>query len=698
VNIKTVRTTCGICQIGCGVKVYVDDGQIVKIEGDIEHPLNKGVLCPKGMASLEYLYHPDRLRRPLKREGKRGEGKWLPISWEEAIELISVNLTRVKEKYGPESITFIRGAAKGPQDEYLARFANIFGSPNFLSMGYVCFIPRRNASMFTYGFQAIPDIDYPPRSIIVWGENMSETLHHVYLRIQGAIRKGTRLIVVDPYKCKVADDAQLWIRLKPGADLALALGMLHVIIDESLYDRTFIENYTTGFDELREHVKDYTPHRVAEITWVPPETIIEAARLYAINRPSVIQWGNGIDHNKDNFQTARAICILRAITGNIGIPGGELQWQQPPILARGSATFSLYNMIAPEIRARRIVGEEKLLPTVFYALQQSVVEAMISGKPYPVKAAYIQGSNPLLSYPNAKKAYEAFQQVDFMAVSDIFMTPSAAIADVVLPVATYLEFDSISAPPYSLAVAAVQQQVTRIHDCHSDYEILRDLAEAMGMKGYFWDTEEECLDFILKPAGITFDEFRKIGILEGTKQYRNYQSKGFPTPSSKVELYAGRLKEMGFDPLPTWREPLEDYTGTGNINEEYPLILTSWKRIPYRHSGGRQIPSLRGMHQEPIVVIHPETAIRYKIADGERVCIETEQGKITQKALLKADIDPRVVGVDYGWWMPEERESTLFGWEKSNINVILDDKPPYSKEMGTPCLRGVMCRIYKSSV
>ena len=697
-NIKTVRTTCGICQIGCGVKVYVDDGQIVKIEGDIEHPLNKGVLCPKGMASLEYLYHPDRLRRPLKREGKRGEGKWLPISWEEAIELISVNLTRVKEKYGPESITFIRGAAKGPQDEYLARFANIFGSPNFLSMGYVCFIPRRNASMFTYGFQAIPDIDYPPRSIIVWGENMSETLHHVYLRIQGAIRKGTRLIVVDPHKCKVADDAHLWMRLKPGTDLALALGMLHVIIDESLYDRSFIENYTTGFDELREHVKDYTPHRVAEITWVPPETIIEAARLYAINRPSVIQWGNGIDHNKNNFQTARAICILRAITGNIGIPGGELQWQQPPILARGSATFSLHNMIAPEIRARRIVGEEKLLPTVFYALQQSVVEAMISGKPYPVKAAYIQGSNPLLSYPNARKVYEAFQQVDFMAVSDMFMTPSAALADVVLPVATYLEFDSISTPPYSLAVAAVQQQVTRIHDCHSDYEILRDLAEAMGMKGYFWDTEEECLDFLLKPAGITFDEFRKIGIMEGIKQYRNYQSKGFPTPSSKVELYAGRLKEMGFDPLPTWREPLEDYTGTGNINEEYPLILTSWKRISYRHSGGRQIPSLRGMHQEPTVVIHPETAIRYGIADGERVCIETEQGKITQKALLKADIDPRVIGVDYGWWMPEEGESTLFGWEKSNINVILDDKPPYSKEMGTPCLRGVMCRIYKSSV
>jgi anaerobic selenocysteine-containing dehydrogenase len=690
-----VRTTCGICQIGCGVLAYVSDDRVLRIEGDPDHPLNKGKLCPKGMASLEYLYHPDRLKQPLKRVGRRGEGKWSPINWDEAFDIIARRLIESKERYGAESVVFMRGAAKGLQDDYLTRFANVFGSPNITSMSHVCFIPRKTASTMTYGFYATPDLDYPPKCIIVWGENVSETLHHVYFRIKKAVENGAKLIVIDPYKNEIAEMAHMWVRLKPGSDLPLALSMLNVMVEESLYDSYFVEHHTIGFEELKNHVMKYSPEKITDITWVPPEVIKEMARVYARNKPACIQWGNGIDHDVANFQTARAICIMRAITGNIGIPGGELQWSAPPILERGFPLFSLYESIPNEVRQKRITGGEGLLPGLFYALPQAVIEAIHTGHPYPIRCAFIQGCNPLLSYPNAKRVYQALQKLDFLVVSDMFMTPTSFFADIVLPVTTYLEFDSIVSPPYSLAVASVQQKVTRFQNCRSDYEILRDLAEKMDLGEFFWKTEEECLDFILKPAGITFDEFRKIAILEGTKQHRTYQQKGFETPSKKAEVYSHRLKEEGFNPLPEWDKKGRRDSDSKEPNERYPFLFTTWKRAPFRHSGGKQISSLRGIHSEPQVIIHPETAKKLGIEDGDQVCIETEMGKIIQKASMNKEIDPRMVGVDYGWWFPERGPLAIFGWDESNVNVIIDDGAPYGKELGTPNLRGLICKIYK---
>lgn len=688
-----VRSTCGICQIGCGILVHVDNGRVVKVEGDPGNPLNKGELCLKGLASLEYLYHPDRLQRPLKRAGERGEGKWLPVSWEEALDTVASDLAKVKAKYGAESVVFIRGAAKGPHDEYLTRFANAFGSPNITGMAHICFLPRRNASIITYGFYAIPDFDYPPATIIVWGTNLPETLHHVYQRVARAVENGARLVVIDPREPGYRTD--LWLKPRPGSDLALALGMLNVIINDSLYDRAFVEQWTVGFDELKAHVQDYTPETVADITWAPAGMIKQAARLYATNKPACIQWGNGIDQGVNSFQTARAICILRAITGNLGIPGGELQWWPPPLLERGLPAFSLLDKIPPEVRHQRITTDNKLLPIAFHVLPQGIIRAIQSGEPYPIRAAYIQGCNPLLTYSNAREVHQSLLKLDFLAVADMFMTPTAALADIVLPVASYLEFDSIVAPPYSLSVALVQQKVTRLAECRSDYEILRDLARKLGLGEYFWDTEEECLDFILAPAGITFDEFRKIGVLSGSKQYRSFQSQGSATPSGKVELYSSQLKEWGFDPLPTYYEPPETPYSAPELTEEYPLILTTWKREPYRHSGGRQIASLRDSHPEPIIMIHPETGAKLGIKEGDRVYVETRRGKIMQKATLTAGIDPRVAGVDYGWWFPGKEASELYGWAESNVSILTDDKPPFNREMGSSNLRGFLCKVYK---
>ena len=526
---KVVKSTCGICQIGCGVLVHMDNGQVTSIEGDPDSPLNEGVLCPKGFASLEYLYHPDRLQRPLKRLGRRGEGKWLPISWDEALDMVANGLADARDNCGVESVVFMGGSFKGGfQGQYLARFANLFGSPNIAGQGHVCFVPRANASRITYGFYAIPDFDYPPAAIVVWGKNPAETLHHVYRREMRAVKQGAKLMVIDPAKTSDAGRAELWLKPRPGSDLALAMGLLNVIIKKGLYDKAFVEKWTVGFDELAAHVQDYTPERVAEITWVPVEMIKQAAMFYGTNKPACIQWGNAIDQGVNNFQTARAICILRAITGNLEIPGGELRWSPPPLLGHllgpSSPTLNLAEKISPEVRRRRVTTKDELLPTVFYALPQGIIKAIRSGDPYPIRAAFVQGCNPLLTYGNAQEAYQAFLGLDFLAVVDMFLTPTAALADIILPVATYLEFDGIVAPPYSLAVALVQQKITRVGECRSDYEILRDLARKLGFGEHFWDTEEQCLDFILEPAGITFDEFRKIGLLAGSKKHRSYQS------------------------------------------------------------------------------------------------------------------------------------------------------------------------------
>jgi len=696
-----VKSACGICQIGCGVLVHMDNGRVVKVEGDPESPLNKGIICPKGAALPEYLYHPDRLQHPLKRMGERGEGKWAEISWDEALDTIATELTKVRDNYSAESVAFIRGSFKGGvQGTYLARFGNLFGSPNISGMAHVCFTPRMNASRLTYGFFSTPDFDHPPASIIIWGANPADTLHHVYHRIMKAVEKGAKLMVIDPFRIKGAEKADLWLKPRPGSDLALALAMINVVINEGLYDKSFVEQWTLGFDELKTHVQDYTPEKVADVTWVPTETIKQAARFYATNKPACIQWGNALDHGINNFQTCRALCILRAITGNLGIPGGELNWSPPPILGNllgtGGANLSLPEKISPEVRQRRVTAAEKTLPTAFYALPQEMVNAIKHGKPYPIRAAFVMGCNPLLGWSNTQEVYQALNKLDFLTVSDMFLSPSAALADIVLPIAITLEYDNIMMPPYSLAVALAQKRLSRLGECRSEYEILHELARKLGFGGDFWDTEEQALDTFMESAGLSFDEFRKINVLVGTQNYRSYQSEGFSTPSGKAELYSSRLNEWGFDPLPTYYEGPETPNSAPELAKEYPLVLTTRKSPYFYHSGGRHIASLRRGHPQPIIQINPQTAGELGITDNDWVYIETKRGKIKQQANLSPDIDPRVVLVDYDWWFPEDGPADLYGWSKSNINILTDDKPPFGREIGTPNLRGMMCKVYKT--
>jgi anaerobic selenocysteine-containing dehydrogenase len=281
---RIVKSTCILCGAGCGVLIHLKGGKPFRIEGNPEHPANYGAMCILGKASLELLRHPDRLKYPLKRAGGKGEGQWQRISWDEALEAIASAMNRTKEKYGVESVAFIQGSAKGYSDSLLARLANVFGSPNIASMSYICFHARLRGMLHTYGYMSQPDYDYPPACMLMWGANPTSTEFPDRKRILKAISRGSRLIVIDPAETFLAKKADIWVRPRPCSDLALALSMIQVIIDEDLYDKDFVKKWTVGFDKLKKHVQDYTPEKVSPITWVPAETIREVARLYARTR------------------------------------------------------------------------------------------------------------------------------------------------------------------------------------------------------------------------------------------------------------------------------------------------------------------------------------------------------------------------------------------------------------------------------
>jgi anaerobic selenocysteine-containing dehydrogenase len=386
--------------------------------------------------------------------------------------------------------------------------------------------------------------------------------------------------------------------------------------------------------------------------------------------------------------------MLRAVAGNLGIPGGEVKFSDPGGLVRGSPDFLCQDNISVEVRDNRLSKKDNLMPIVYYALPQRIVKAILYSDPYPIRAGFLMGGNMLTSYTNADRTYEALKKLDFLSVSDLFMTPTAMLADIVLPAASYLEFDSVE-QPWHIPIASVQQKVAEVGESWSDGMILNELAKKMGFNEHVWDNMEIPLNQILKPAGITFSEFRKIGVLRGTKLYRHYETGGFDTPSGKVELYSKTLKDWGFDPLPKYHEPPETPFSDPQLAKEYPLLMTSRKVSVYRHSGGRQISSLRKERADPTVNVHPETSNKLGIKDGDWVHVATKRGSIRQKANFVDGIDPRVIEVDYAWWFPEKGPEEMFRWRESNLNILTDIEPPYNREMGSTNMRGIACRIYK---
>jgi len=730
-RIKTVCNLCGLC--GCGLEVTVRDGgdamppRVVKVEGDRTHPENRGALCAKGRALLDILYSPDRLKYPLARVGKRGEGKWKRISWDEALDRVAEGLQQVKDAYGPEAVVFHKGSGHdlcaGDVRGYLYRLANVFGTPNLTSPFYVCNGPRSLNMFFMTGGVPAPDVENA-ECVLLWGINPTETALTRHLKIQAALKRGAKLIVVDPRRTHYAKRADVHLQPRPGSDGALALGLLRVIVEEGLFDEDLVANWTVGFEELKVLLEEYSLEKVQEITWVSKEEIRQAARLYAQIKPACVFLGNALDQHTGASQAIRAITTLMAVTGNLDVRGGNVILSQA-VLAKNPV--ELHDKLSPEMNKKRL-GSEFLLSRFEFtkiAHPPSAFEAILEEKPYPVKAMLVMAANPALTSANSRDVKAALEKLDFVAVADIFMTETARFADVVLPACTFLEQTYYATYEAGAYLKPTQpgllmlrpEVVPPLEESWPDWKIIFELARKLGYGEYFaWQDIEEAIDYELAPIGVTVRDLREhpegiqingpsflyqkfgskgawgklmIGLLRRVKfrkypdMYQKYEKIGFMTPSKKVEIRSQRLQAMGYDALPVYREPAESPLGDPELAESYPLVLTTGAKLRwYVHSQMRNIPSLSRQMPHNVVEIHPDTAADLGMEEGDAVLVESLRGGITCQARLTGEIHPRVVQVFHG-----------FG--EANVNLLTDNRS-FDPITGSVPMRSALCRVRKA--
>jgi len=690
---KVVRTICQMCDAGCAMDVHVKNNKIIKVEGARDYPTSLGGLCSKGLSAVQFEYDPKRLLQPLKRKGERGQGKWEKISLNEALNIISRKLKEIKKTEGPQALCYYRGAAPGwgTNYQYVRRFMNLFGSPNLASHSHICSVPRWLAKASVYGIRPVSDFENT-KLIILWGFNPAETKPFSAKRILDAKERGAKLVVIDPRFSPMASKADIFIQPRPGTDGALALSMLHTIIKEGLYDKEFVRNWTIGFEQLSKMVEDYPPEEVEKITWVPSGTIVQVARLYATNRPACIDDGNGLDQHTNVVQTVRCLAMLHAITGNLGIVGGELF---SPELLFGD--ILLQDKLPKEPGP---IGKHPLFYNVWGLGWPEVQDTLFSGKPYPIKAMIVQGGCPVVINSNSDKTREALKKLEFLVVHDIFMTRTTELADIVLPAATFLErtllykFRYIWKPDSYTNVIGLQNKVLEPPgECLSDQDFIFLLARKMNFGEYFpWKNIIESIDEELKPLKITYEELRKslTGISVRIKEedlIRNYEKVGFQTPSKKVELYSETYKKFGYDPLPNYVEPGESPISRPDLGKDYPLICNTGKKpAVWTHTQYRNLSLLNRIDPDPIVEIHPDKAKELDINHGDEVIVESLRGNIRLKAYLTEVTDPRVVFITHGWGQPYAKGPI--------INRLTDssERCPISSATGN---RSFLCRVRK---
>lgn len=725
---KTVRSYCGLCHPRCGTLLHIEDGKVVKVTGDPDHPISRGLICERGRLMQDHIYHPQRLNYPLKRTGERGQGSWERITWDQALDEVAEKLSDLRDKYGAETLTFTHGTKRTYHWD-CRRFFNLFGSPNTCGVNTICMCPSYATEFATYGGMVMGSEVMAAKCIVMWGSNASKSNPiGLYPQVVRARKNGAKLIVIDPRKTKEVEMADMWLQIRPGTDVALMLGWIRYIITNDLYDHDFVENYTLGFEELRTAAESYTPEKVSEITTIPVDLIIESAKMYATERPGVIPFGLGLDKQGVNStQCARGRAILRAITGNLEIPGGDNFSMAGGIGKIRDAEYLEINEVIPQSQRAKQLGADKypffgfpgwemnqaankklpegylMAPEAWHsnlAHARDVMEAIITGKPYPVTAAITLANNPLLALPDTKRVFEAIQALELYVVMDYYMTPSAAMADYVFPASTTVE-----QPEMWLSggfCLACPQGIERLYERRNSYDFYRGLGLRLGQEEYWpWKNVEEVYDHCLEPVGLTFKQLAEQNGILGKREYRRYEKLGFGTPSGKVELKSSIFEKLGAAPLPVYREPVWSPVSNPEMSEEYPLILITGSRfMPMYHSEQRQIKKAREKYPDPLLTIHPETAVRYNLEAGDWAVISTPLGSIRQRVHISDSVRQDMCDLQHGWWFPELDPTLpdLFGVFESNANILCPDDPEFcSPEIGCWPHSALLCKIEKEN-
>ncbi len=777
---------CALCRSRCGCLSVVEDGRLVAVEPDPSHPTGEN-LCVKGRAAPELVYAPDRLLHPMRRTRPKSDpdAGWTRIGWDEALSFTAERMRAIAERHGPEAVAFSvttpSGTAVSDGFLWIHRLIRAFGSPNMVWAEELCAWHRDYGTAFTFGVDiGTPDFDRTG-CLLLWGHNPSTAYLAQATAVAEATARGAALIVVDPRRAGLAARADQWLRVRPGTDGALALGLAGVMLTEGWYDRDFVRDWTNGpllvrqdtgrlltaadlsaggdpahhvawdratarpvtydpvagrfaepvgepqlsgtvtcatrsgsvscvpaFEAYAALCRRYPPERVASITGVPAGQIVETARLLWERRPvSYFHW-TGLEQHTNATQTVRALSLLYALTGCFDAPGGNVRPSRPPV--NDLAPLSLL----PEAQRAKAIGlaERPLGPArLGWTTAADAYRAMLHGTPYPVRGMVGFGSNLLLSAPGAATARAALSSLDFLVYADLFLTPTAALADVVLPVSSAWEREGLRVGfgPTQAGESFVQlrrQVVAPRGEARSDTWIVCELAERLGLGDAFFKGDVDAGHrFALAPAGVTLEQLRASpgGVrVPIAPRYKRYAAPGaggpagFTTPSRRVEVFSAQLQEHGQAPLPDYVEPAASPVSRPDLAGRFPLRLTTAKVVQFCHSQHRSLPRLRRHSPDPLVEMHPEAAKARGIAGDDWVLVETPQATMRARARLNPSLDPEVVCSQFGWWQACEPLG-LGGYDadgpaSANYNNLIDPDAadPIS---GTVALRSSLCQI-----
>lgn len=649
------------CPDTCATITEVRDGRAVAFYANPEHPITQGWLCAKVRPYLERVYSPDRLLYPLRRTGTKGSGSWKRIDWDEAIATISERWKAIIAEYGAAAILpYSYSGTLGLLQTTIvdARLWNRMGA-SALDRA-ICCAAAHAAVYATLGARYSPDYDdlLHSRLIILWGHNPASSGPHAMPFIRQAQRVGAYVVVIDPRRTATARSADLHLQINPATDGALALGMMHVIFAEHLHDEPWLEAHTVGWRELRARAAEYDPERVATITGLPAQTIIELARRYATTKPAIIKTADGIQRHQNGGQTFRALLCLPAIVGQYGVRGGGL--------AYSTGGYAAWDSEA--------IGHASECPPPPRSINMNRLGAALTGEVTdpPIMSLFVYCANPLASSPNASLIEQGLRREDlFTVVHELFMTDTARYADIVLPATSQLEHLDLHRAYGHRYLTLNQPAIAPLGEAKSNWEVSRLLAQAMGYpEPWLHESAEEAIRGVLDAsrahnpflADITFERLQREGTVRLTlsPEYEVPFANGhFPTPSGKVELWSAMLAAQGLDPLPHYEPPTEYVT---HPLEDGWLTLISAAPHHFVSSSMANQPSLRRKEGEPHIEINPVDAATRNIRDGDTVIVSNERGQCCLRAVISTNVPVGVVAAAKGHWASLSPDGRNVNW------------------------------------
>ena len=709
-----VPTFCPLCVSRCGARAEVADGTFRALLPDPSHPTGRAI-CLKGKAAPEIVAHPDRILHPMRRTRPKGDPDpgWERISWDEALDTVAERLTAAAAAGGPESVCFSSSSpstsAISDAIDWVQRLVRAFGSPNFSNYMELCGWGRFLAPLYTFGASVpgtyLPDLD-EAGCILYWGYNPSVArLAHATSTV-AAVARGARLVVVDPRKAGLAARADHWLRVRPGTDAALALSLVHVMIENGWYDVDFVRDWTNAADDvdgtsvwdlLAARCAQFRPEVAEGITGVPAHAIVATARTLWESRPVAFYTWSGLEQQRGATQTIRAIDVLYALTGSLDVPGGNVLFEAVPSNPVDGKEL-LSRVKAPTVGAEH----RPLGPARFgFVTGEDLYSAALDGR---ITTLVGFGGNLVMAHADSARGRDALSRLDFFVHADLFMTPTGELADVVLPVASPFESEALKIGfDYSQEAQSLVQLrrplVEPRGEARSDLRVVFDLATRLGLGADFWDGDvDAAFRHQLAPSGITLEELRAHP--EGvrvplTTRHRKYRETGFATPSGKVELYSRTLAAHGYDPLPAYEEPTSPRSRP-DLAEQYPLVLSCAKSLFFCETQHRQVASLRKSAPDPQLEMHPSAAEARAVSAGDWVSLDTPEGSVRARVKLNASLDPGVVVGQHGWWQACDELGLPgyppYGPDSANLNLVLRQGPsdPVS---GSAPMRASVCEV-----